>query len=70
MKVNARRFGANLKRLRLRKGMSQEILARRADLKLSNLAKLEGGFNVNPTLQTLSALASILTGDSIDRLLQ
>jgi len=50
--------------------MSQEILARRADLKLSNLAKLEGGFNVNPTLQTLSALASILTGDSIDRLLQ
>lgn len=70
MKVNARRFGTNLKRLRLRKGMSQEILARRADLKLSNLAKLEGGFNINPTLQTLSALASILTGDSIDRLLQ
>ena len=70
VKVNAKKFGANLKRLRLRKGMSQEILARRADLKLSNLAKLEGGFNVNPTLQTLSALAGILTNDSIDHLLQ
>ena len=70
MKVNAKKFGSNLKRLRLRKGMSQEMLARKADLKLSNLAKLEGGFNVNPTLQTLLTLAGILTSNSIDRLLQ
>ncbi len=70
MKVDARKFSANLKRLRLNRGMSQEMLARNADLRLSNLAKLEGGFNVNPTLQTLSSLAHVLTGGSIDRLLQ
>ncbi len=70
MKVNTRKFSANLKRLRLDKGISQETLARSADLRLSNLAKLEGGFNVNPTLQTLSALAHVLTGGSVDRLLQ
>jgi len=70
VKVDAKKFSANLKRLRLGKGMSQEMLARNADLRLSNLAKLEGGFNVNPTLQTLSSLAHVLTGDSIDRLLQ
>ena len=70
MKVDTRKFSANLKRLRLSKGLSQEMLARQADLRLSNLAKLEGGFNVNPTLQTLSSLAHVLTNDSIDRLLQ
>jgi len=70
VKVDTRKFSANLKRLRLSKGLSQEMLARQADLRLSNLAKLEGGFNVNPTLQTLSSLAHVLTNDSIDRLLQ
>lgn len=70
MKIDAKKFSANLKRLRLNKGISQEMLARHADLRLSNLAKLEGGFNINPTLQTLSSLAHVLTGDSIDRLLQ
>jgi len=50
------------------KGISQDDLARRAGLKLSNLAKLEGGFSNNPTLLTLGALAKILSGGSIDRL--
>jgi len=70
VKVDTKKFSANLKRLRLSKGISQEMLARSADLRLSNLAKLEGGFNVNPTLQTLTSLAHILTQGSIDRLLQ
>ncbi len=63
-------LGANIKRIRLEKGISQEALARKADLKLSNLAKVEGGFNSNPTLQTLTAIANVLTGGSIDRLLK
>lgn len=70
MKVDTKKFSANLKRLRLGKGISQEMLARNADLRLSNLAKLEGGFNVNPTLQTLVSLSQALTNGSIDRLLQ
>ncbi|MEK7167486.1 MAG: helix-turn-helix transcriptional regulator [Patescibacteria group bacterium] len=68
--ANPRKLGANIKSLRLQKRISQEALARAANLKLSNLAKLEGGFNANPTLITLTALARILTGGSIDRLLR
>lgn len=70
MIVNARKLGQNIKYWRLRRGMSQEVLARAANLKLSNLAKLEGGFNSNPTLATLIALANVLSRGSIDQLLR
>jgi transcriptional regulator with XRE-family HTH domain len=69
MAINAARLGKNIKKLRTQRGISQEVLARWANLKLSNLAKLEGGFNSNPTLITLAAIAKILTNGSIDRLL-
>ena len=68
--MNPRRLGKNIKHLRKRYGISQEALAYLAGIKLSNLAKLEGGFNANPTLQTLVALAKILTKGSIDRLIR
>ena len=68
--VKPDRLGKNIKRLRKRQGISQEILARKANLKLSNLAKLEGGFNDNPTLTTLAAIAHILSQNSIDTLLK
>ena len=63
-------FGENLKKLRQKQGISQEQLARRADLKLSNLAKLEGGFNSNPTLNSLISLAKTLTNNSLDALIK
>ena len=63
-------MGKSIKRLRLRKGISQEVLARRAGLKLSNVAKLEGGFSANPTLVTLFSIAQVLTGGSIDKLIR
>ncbi|RLC33935.1 MAG: XRE family transcriptional regulator [Candidatus Nealsonbacteria bacterium] len=70
MRINARKLGKNIKKLRLKKGISQEALAFKANVRLSNLAKLEGGFNSNPTLQTLAAIASVLTKGSLDRLLR
>ena len=70
MPINPQNLEQNIKKLRLEKGMSQEFLARAADLKLSNLAKLEGGFNSNPTLSTLMAIANVLCEGSIDLLLQ
>ena len=70
MGINPRKLGKNLKKLRAAHRISQETLARAANLKLSNLAKLEGGFNSNPTLETLASLASVLTSGSIDRLLK
>ena len=70
MDVNPKILGRNIKNLRLSKGISQDGLARTAKLKLSNLAKLEGGFNSNPTLTTLAAIARVLTNGSIDKLLR
>ena len=70
MQIDPKKLGRNIKRLRLKKGISQEDLARAADLKLSNVAKLEGGFNDNPTLFTLVAMARILSEGSIDKLLR
>lgn len=67
-KVDFGTLGKGIKALRLKQGISQEQLARMADLKLSNLAKLEGGFNANPTLSTLVALAKTLTNNSLDKL--
>lgn len=68
MLIAGRRLGANIKKYRLEQGIAQEALAHKANLKLSNLAKLEGGFNNNPTLETLVALARVLTDGSIDKL--
>ena len=68
MRINAKKLGKNIKKLRLKRGLSQEALAIKADVRLSNLAKLEGGFNSNPTLQTLASIASVLTRGSIDAL--
>jgi len=70
MVANVRGLGKRIKQLRIRKGVSQEALAHSAGLKLSNLAKLEGGFSSNPTLSTLTAVARILTHNSIDKLLK
>lgn len=69
MQVNPKKLAGNIKRLRREKGISQESLAYYAHLRLSNLAKLEGGFNSNPTLATLAAIANVLTNGSIDKLL-
>jgi len=70
MRINSKKLGKNIKKLRLRRKMSQEALAIKADVRLSNLAKLEGGFNSNPTLQTLASIAGVLTEGSIDKLVQ
>ena len=70
MRINAKKLGKNIKKLRLRHGLSQEDLAIKAKVRLSNLAKLEGGFNSNPTLQTLTSIASVLTHGSIDDLVR
>ena len=57
----------NLKRLRLKKGWSQERLAREAGISYITLVKIERGNIQNPKLETLIKLAKAL-GVSIDRL--
>jgi transcriptional regulator with XRE-family HTH domain len=47
----------NIKKLREAKGLSQEKLARLADVANNTLIKMESGENQNPTLATLKKVA-------------
>ena len=58
----------NVKRLREAKGLSQERLARLADVANNTLIKMETGENKNPTLETLKKVAKAL-GVSVDDLI-
>jgi transcriptional regulator with XRE-family HTH domain len=57
----------NLRKLRETKSLSQEKLARLADVANNTIIKIEGGKNDNPTLDTLKKIAKALEA-SIDDL--
>lgn len=59
----------NIKRLREAKGISQEKLARLADVANNTLIKMESGENQNPTLVTLKKVAKAF-GVSVDDLIK
>jgi len=59
----------NLKKLRERKGLSQDRLAKLADVANNTIIKIEQGENINPTLDTLKKIAKSLE-ISIDDLLK
>ena len=59
----------NIKRLRENKGLSQEKLARMADVANNTIIKIESGKNDNPTLDTLKKIAKALD-ISVDELIQ
>lgn len=60
-------LGKNLKKLRQQKKLSQEKLARLADISYNTISKIEAGKAMNPTFETLSRLADLF-GVSIDEL--
>jgi len=57
---NNQNLSKNVKRLREAKGLSQEKLARLADVTNNTLIKMETGENKNPTLETLKKVAKAL----------
>jgi len=57
----------NLKRLREKKKLSQDRLAKLADVANNTIIKIEQGENTNPTLATLKKIAKAL-GVSLDDL--
>ena len=59
----------NLRKLREQKGLSQERLARLADVANNTIIKMESGENKNPTLDTLQKLAKALAV-SVDDLIK
>jgi transcriptional regulator with XRE-family HTH domain len=60
-------LSANIKKLRKQKNLSQDQLARLADIPCNTLVKIEAGRSNNPTFETLSKLADVF-GISIDQL--
>jgi len=61
-------LASNIKKLREAKGLSQEKLARLADVANNTLIKMESGENQNPTLNSLKKVAKAL-GASVDDLI-
>ena len=59
----------NLKKLRERKGLSQDRLAKLADVANNTIIKIEQGENINPTLDTLKKLSKALDV-SIEKLVE
>jgi len=66
---NNQNLANNIKKLREAKGLSQEKLARLADIANNTLIKMESGENKNPTLDTLKKVAKAF-GVSVDDLIQ
>lgn len=68
MKDDAKKLGENLKKLRIRKDISQIELARMLSVDRSFVSNIENGKN-NPTLSTITSLAKAL-GVSTNELLK
>ena len=59
----------NLKKLREKNGLSQDRLAKLADVANNPIIKIEQGENINPTLDTLKKVAKALKA-SVDDLIK
>lgn len=58
--VYMRFIGGQIRRLRLKRGLTQAELARRARLSWIYIAKLEGGDRISPSLPVLDRIARAL----------
>ena len=54
------KIGKNIKRIRQKKGISQDRLSKRADLALNTIVNIESGKSPNPTIETLQKIANAL----------
>ncbi|MDE2439284.1 MAG: helix-turn-helix transcriptional regulator [Patescibacteria group bacterium] len=59
----------NLKRIRTKQGLTQDDLAKKANIKYSTLTKIEGGVVTKPSVQTIAKIAKSL-GVSVEDLLK
>lgn len=58
-----------IRELRNKKGLSQEKLARLADVSFTTIVKIESGESKKPTIQTMAGIAKAL-GISLDELIK
>lgn len=62
-------FGKKIRELRKKKKISQETLARLANISLNTIVKIESGQSKHPTIQTIAGIAKAL-GISVDELIK
>lgn len=58
--VSSTKIASNIKKLRNKKGISQDRLSKLADLSINTIVNLELGINPNPTIDTLLKIANAL----------
>ncbi len=56
----ANKIGDNIRRIRQKKGISQDRLSKEADLALNTIVKIETDESSNPTVETLEKIAKAL----------
>ena len=69
MEISNSKIAGNIKRLRQKKGISQDRLSKLTDLSVNTIANVETGYNPNPTIETLLKIANAL-GVSVDDLIK
>lgn len=56
----ANKVSNSIRKIRQKKGISQDRLSKEADLALNTIVKIETGENPNPTVETLEKIAKAL----------
>ncbi len=68
-KGNKSKIGENIRRYRLKLGLSQDALSKKADLAFHTIAKIESGSTPDPRIETVKSIADSL-GVSLDDLMK
>jgi transcriptional regulator with XRE-family HTH domain len=66
---NCENIGDKIKKIRAKQGLTQDALARKAELPYTTLTKIESGVIIRPTIQTVIKIAKGLDV-SIDELIK
>ena len=67
--TSGKTISKNIKRIRSRLGLTQDDLAKKADIKYTTLMKVESGTVNKPSVQTMAKIAKAL-GVSIENLIK
>lgn len=69
MKIRKSKIGENIKKLRLKAGISQDSLSKKAELAFHTISKIESGSTPDPRIDTVKKIADAL-GVSLDDLIK
>lgn len=67
--VSSKLISKNIKKYREKLGLSQDQLARKANIPYSTFLKIESGYTSNPSIQTIANVAEALD-ISVDQLIK